>query len=67
MELTINGDTQTTDAEYLEGFLQENDFNTDEGGFAVAVNDTVVPKSKLADHELKEDDRIEIIRATQGG
>ena len=36
-------------------------------GLAVAVNDTVVPRAEWAAHALKEQDRITIIRATQGG
>ena len=36
-------------------------------GLAVAVNDTVVPRAEWAAHALKEQDRVTIIRATQGG
>ncbi|MFQ5334608.1 MAG: sulfur carrier protein ThiS [Flavobacteriales bacterium] len=36
-------------------------------GQAVAVNDTVVPKAEWETHLLKENDRILIIKATQGG
>ena len=36
-------------------------------GLAVAVTDTVVPRAEWAAHALKEQDRVTIIRATQGG
>jgi sulfur carrier protein len=36
-------------------------------GFAIAVNGEVAPRSQWAATELNEGDRIEIIRAMQGG
>jgi sulfur carrier protein len=36
-------------------------------GVAVAVNDEVVPRSQWATHVLRGGDRVELIRATQGG
>jgi sulfur carrier protein len=36
-------------------------------GVAVAVNGEVVPRSRWADHLLRDGDRIEILRAAQGG
>lgn len=36
-------------------------------GIAVAVNDTVVPRPDWPTHALQPQDRILIIRATQGG
>ena len=36
-------------------------------GLAVAVNDAVVPRAEWAAHALNEQDRITVIRATQGG
>ncbi|HYW35358.1 MAG TPA: sulfur carrier protein ThiS [Balneolaceae bacterium] len=67
MHLIVNGDEQSIDAQTLEQLLLELDFDMDQGGYAVAVNDTVVPKNKFQDYELDENDHIEIIRATQGG
>ena len=39
----------------------------DQRGVAVAVNDAVVPRAEWAAHALREQDRVTIIRATQGG
>ena len=36
-------------------------------GLAVAVNDTVVPRAEWAAHPLQPNDRLTLIRATQGG
>lgn len=36
-------------------------------GIAVAVNDTVIPKSQWENHIIKSNDQILIIKATQGG
>jgi sulfur carrier protein len=36
-------------------------------GLAVAVNDEVVPRAAWPAHKLREQDRVTIIRATQGG
>ncbi len=36
-------------------------------GIAVAVNNTVIPKSEWEKFQLKENDKITIITATQGG
>ena len=36
-------------------------------GIAVAVNDTIVPRSQWENHILQPDDNILVIKATQGG
>ncbi|GAB3537458.1 hypothetical protein GCM10027443_30520 [Pontibacter brevis] len=36
-------------------------------GIAVAINDQVVPRSNWASYQLQENDRLTLIRATQGG
>ena len=40
---------------------------TEPRGIAVAVNDAVVPRADWPTHQLHEQDRVTIIRATQGG
>ena len=39
----------------------------DQRGVAVAVNDRVVPRTDWASYALRAQDRITVIRATQGG
>jgi len=36
-------------------------------GIAIAVNDTVIPKGEWGGYRLKSEDKIFVIRATQGG
>lgn len=36
-------------------------------GIAVAINQEVVPKSRWQDHLVSPDDKVTIIKATQGG
>jgi sulfur carrier protein len=40
---------------------------TEQRGIAVAVNDSVVPRQEWAAHQLQAEQRITVIRATQGG
>lgn len=67
MQLTINGEQQQADADNLKELLLQLDVDIDSGGVAVAINDTVVPRTQWEDRSLKEQDRVEVIRATQGG
>jgi sulfur carrier protein len=46
--------------------LEQNGI-TNQKGIAVAVNNAVVPKSEWQNKILNENDKITIIRATQGG
>lgn len=36
-------------------------------GLAIAVNESIVPRSQWVDYKLQSTDRIILIRATQGG
>lgn len=67
MQLIVNGkefklETSKTLISFLE---QQHLLNTK--GIAIAVNNTVVPKNNWNNYELKNNDSITIIRATQGG
>ncbi|GAB3647328.1 hypothetical protein GCM10028791_09110 [Echinicola sediminis] len=50
----------------LSGILQAKQIKA-ERGLAIAVNQEVVPKSKWDNFQLKDNDTILIIKATQGG
>lgn len=68
MELRINGELQRfeqpdlTVASLLEALGIEQ-----RKGVAVAVNDNVVPRSQWDVVDVEDGDRLEIIKATQGG
>lgn len=50
----------------LSDVLRQQDF-LDKKGIAVAVNNSVVPKSEWNTYQVESADKITIIRATQGG
>ncbi|MDR8393679.1 sulfur carrier protein ThiS [Aliifodinibius sp. S!AR15-10] len=67
MKLHVNGDKIDTEAKTVKELLRQFEVEEEGKGTAVALNDSVVPKTKWDKQELEEDDRVEIIRATQGG
>lgn len=68
MIIVMNGKkTNTAEAATLVMVLQENGINANTDGVAVAVNSTVVPRSKWTDVRLSDGDVIEVINAVQGG
>ena len=66
-KLIIAGEEKEIKARFVDDLLAEMHLPEDGRGIAIAINDVVVPKSRWREHELKEGDRIEIVRATQGG
>jgi sulfur carrier protein len=68
MELKINNQTKqfTADALSIQALL-DIEIPKKQNGIAVAINNTVIPKSNWNSHNLNETDDILIISATQGG
>jgi len=68
MQLQINGTTQEFELQdpTLSAVLESMALGPVRG-IAVAVNDRVIPRGQWDDVVLQQNDRIEIIRATQGG
>ena len=68
MTITMNGKTRhTAESLTLIALLRDNGITEDIAGVAVAVNSTVVPKSKWSELRLSDGDMIEVINAVQGG
>ncbi len=68
MEITVNNILRNFDCESLTvQQLMDTEWPDKQKGFAIAVNNEVVPKSKWASHHLSQYDKILIIKATQGG
>ena len=68
MELKINQQIKKFDAETLSvQSLLDLEIPHKQNGIAVAINNTVVPKTKWNEYLLHETDDILIISATQGG
>lgn len=66
MQVKLNGvDVQLKDNISLANFLDKECDN--ERSFAVAINESFVPRSQYAETLLREGDRVEIVVAMQGG
>ncbi|MDB0062893.1 sulfur carrier protein ThiS [Crocinitomicaceae bacterium] len=66
MEVKFNGELMSIQSVYLSELLEERALNG-KTGIAVAVNSTVVSKSKWSKTMLQENDEILIITAAAGG
>lgn len=67
MIVTLNGDKiELTNSSSLWQLLEQYQLHQ-QNGIAVAVNEEVIAKENWKDQELQENDRILIIKATQGG
>lgn len=66
MKVYFNKEAIETSSEHLEAFIKENGW-ADKTGIAVAVNESVIPKSNWANTQIQENDNILVITATQGG
>ncbi len=68
MKIIINGQEKNiNDETNLYGLMSDLRINSDKPGIAIAKNNDVISKIEWKDTKLKEDDRIEIIQAVQGG
>ena len=68
MELKINQQIKKFNVESLSiQSLLDLEIPNKQNGIAVAINNTVVPKSSWNQHFVHETDEILIISATQGG
>ena len=66
LKITINGEEKTLSAELSVLDLLKS-LNVPQVGIAVAVNFEVIKKQSLGSAHIHEGDRVEIIRAVQGG
>jgi sulfur carrier protein len=68
MEITLNGEKKTIEkAGTLADVMTDLGIAEDAKGVAAAVNDAVVPRSQWRATPVHEGDRIEVVRAVQGG
>ena len=66
MNITVNNNDQSVkDPSSIEAMVVQ--LEVESKGIAIAVNQTVISKSEWNKTELKENDNITIIKATQGG
>ena len=67
MKLSVNGEIAETNFNTLGEWVIAEFKNSTGKGFAVAVNDCVVPNSEWNSLHLQDGDRILVVQATQGG
>ncbi len=68
MRIIVNGKPMEVEEDIsLLALLEKNRIEIRPVGLAVAVNEEIVPKSKYAEYELKEGDRVEIVNIVGGG
>jgi sulfur carrier protein len=67
MNIYLNGEKRTVPASgNINDFFSHLKLEPAKG-YAVAVNDAVIPKSEWSRYALKDNDNILLIKATQGG
>ena len=67
MKIYVNDDLKTIEEGLSLALFLENLEMHDLSGWAVAINEEIVPTEKLSEISLREDDRIILVQATQGG
>jgi sulfur carrier protein len=67
MNILLNGENRTVETVKLVQLLEDYLNGKPAKGIAVAVNFKIVPKQNWDSFELKENDKIEIVHAVQGG
>lgn len=65
MNITLNGNPQTTNHQTVFELLDAQGLT--QGRFAVEIDGTLIPKSRLADTALTDGMKIEVVQAVGGG
>jgi sulfur carrier protein len=66
VKISLNGDVTTVAHDVTVGAVVDQ-LGKGRKGVAVAVNDEVVPRSRWDATGLRDDDRVEVLTASQGG
>jgi len=67
MKISVNGELTDISENFKISDLVEKLLLSQKKGIAVAINNTVIPKSLWGETVLKTGDNVLIIKATQGG
>jgi len=66
MKVYVNDDSiEIADASNISQLLTK--LNAASKGIAIAIDQEIIPSNQWDNHQLKEDDKVLLIRATQGG
>ncbi len=67
MNLIIGSEPRSVNASRVSELLVALELPSEGRGIAIAVNDCIVSRSRWQEHQLRDGDRVEIVRAVQGG
>ena len=67
MEIILNNQSYQIEVKTSIQIALNNWIGEKQKGIAVAVNQTIVPKAQWNSYELQHDDKVLVIKATQGG
>jgi len=67
MEITFNNHTKKIAAETSVALLLAQLIGEQQKGIAVAINETVIPKQQWESYTIQPNDKVLVIKATQGG
>ena len=67
MEITLNNHPQQIQEQSSVQIIINDLIGEKQKGIAVAVNETVVPKAQWDSYKLQPNDKVLVIKATQGG
>ena len=67
MQIILNSQTHQVEEKTSIQIALNNWIGDKQKGIAVAVNETIVPKAQWDSYELKHNDKLLVIKATQGG
>ncbi|MFZ6640011.1 sulfur carrier protein ThiS [Undibacterium sp. TC4M20W] len=65
VEIQLNGERRQLASALLADLIAE--LNLSQQAIAVAVNRQIIPKSRWAEHHLRVDDKVDVVRAIGGG
>ncbi|MFZ6756635.1 sulfur carrier protein ThiS [Undibacterium sp. Ji50W] len=65
VEIQLNGEKRQLTSTLLADLIAE--LNLSQQAIAVAVNRQIIPKSKWAEYQLHELDKVDVVRAIGGG
>ena len=66
MKVYLNGEEIQFNGAFLSDLIHQNGLS-EKKGIAVAVNETIISKSNWVKTEIKQEDKVLVITATQGG
>ncbi len=67
MDITVNGETRSAPEPTTVAAVATALVGPNHDGIAIALNGTVLPRASWAGQALRAGDRLEVVRALQGG